>query len=193
MTSLRTMAFTSALLAGVIAASDLAAQDAQALTSTRGDEVSQTTPVVDVALQEDGIVRGRVVEADGEPLDGSRVVLRQSGRVVAEVITDANGEFTAQGLSSGVYEIETPTASGIYRFWRKGDAPPSASSTALIVSQEPTLRYQFGYGGSNLLALGLGAAGLGVGVFALNEANDAEDRAENAERLARQAMQPASP
>lgn len=157
------------------------------------DAAGPQRTVIDVALQEDGVIRGRVVEADGTPLDGSRVVLRQSDRIVAEVITDARGEFAAKGLASGVYEIQTPTGSGTYRFWRQGDAPPSASTTALVVSQQPMLRGQFGYGGPDLLALGLGAAGLTVGLLALDRADDAEGRAKWAEIKAMRHHHPASP
>ena len=65
---------------------------------------------MNVALQADGLVRGRVVEPDGKPLDGAQVVLRQTDRVVATLVTDARGEFVAAELGSGVYRIETPTS-----------------------------------------------------------------------------------
>lgn len=144
--------------------------------------------IVNVALREDGIIRGRVVEADGTPLDGARVVLSQTDRVVATVVTDVRGEFEAAGLGSGVYRIETPTSAGAYRFWRAGDAPPSAKRVALIVSQQPTLRAQYG-SGTGLLALGVGAAGLTAGIVSYEKAEDAEAAAKRVQKQQNEMIQ----
>ena len=133
--------------------------------------------VVDVALQEDGVIRGRVLKTDGSPVDGSRVVLKKGDRVVAAVISEADGQFKIKGLTSGVYQIETPTGHGVYRFWTSDAAPPSAMRQALLVSKEPVLRSQFRvFTPGETLALALGAAGLGVGIVALNEVNDLDSK-----------------
>jgi len=143
---------------------------------TNGRSTPRKSAPVDVSLREDGVIRGRVVQPDGTPLDGARVTLRQGERKLTSVMTDSQGGFEADGLPHGLYRIDAPTASRHFRFWRNGDAPPKARPLALVVSQEPTLRGQYGYRNIDLLTLGLGAAGTTLGVLALDKAEDAENR-----------------
>lgn len=182
--------FIAVMMCGLLASNSLADD-----TSSRKSEAtrlnnSRKPAATDVALHEDGVIRGRLVQPDGTPLDGARVTLRQGDRKLASVITDSQGAFHADGIPHGLYRIDAPTASQQFRFWRKGDAPPKASPLALVVSQSPTLRGQYGYGNLDLLTLGLGAAGTTLGVLALDKAEDAENRAY---RLESDALQPASP
>ena len=150
--------------------------------------------IVDVALQEDGIIRGRVLHIDGSPIDGSRVVLKKGDRIVAAVISEADGQFQIKGLTSGVYQIETPTGQGVYRFWTSDAAPPSAMTHALLVSKEPVLRGQFRmFTPGETLALAIGAAGLGVGIVALDKVNDQESKLDQQALLLGSGATPVSP
>lgn len=143
----------------------------------RSPERPQARSIKDVVLQDDGVLRGRFVDDGGVPIDGARLVVRQDERVAAVVITDARGEFTATGLTRGVYRIENPTGTADYRVWGADEAPPAARQVALVVSQSPTLRGQFGYRTLDLVNLALGAGGVTLGVLALDKAEDAEAQA----------------
>jgi hypothetical protein len=146
----------------------------------------------DVIIHEGGVVRGRCIDEEGTHIDGARIVIRQNDRIAATVITDARGEFTVEGLSSGVYRMESPSASGDYRLWQASAAPPAARPVALVVSQNPTLRGQYMYRNMDLVTLGLGAAGVTLGVLALDRADDAEARA-NRLQSELDELRPASP
>lgn len=54
-----------------------------------------------VALNDDGIIRGRVVDAGGAPVEGARVMLSERSLLVArprgQTVTDAEGRFAFQG------------------------------------------------------------------------------------------------
>ena len=52
------------------------------------------------------IVRGRVVDAAGEPIEGATVTIQSlGGGAQAETMTDGNGEFLQIGLNSGRYNV----------------------------------------------------------------------------------------
>ena len=53
-----------------------------------------------------GIVRGKVVDAEGKPVEGATIQIEAtaSGRK-AETKTDKGGEFLQVGMSSGAYKV----------------------------------------------------------------------------------------
>lgn len=174
-----------AMSAGLVIVDSARADDPTHLREvTKSPERPQTRSIKDVVLQDGGVLTGRFVDDGGVPVDGARLVVRQKDRVASVVITDARGEFAAKGLTRGVYRIESPTATADYRVWEADEAPPSARPIALLVSQNPTLRGQYGYRTLDLITLGLGAGGVTLGVLALDKADDAEARAIQAEQTA---------
>src|SRR3990172_2879606 len=66
-------------------------------------KTAQIAKVVDVTLASGGVVTGQVVNAQGLGLDGAVVSIRQGNREVAQVVTDKNGNFTAENMRGGVY------------------------------------------------------------------------------------------
>ncbi len=133
-------------------------------------------PVVDVALSEDGVVRGRVLTENGKPVDGAQVVIRQGDELLHKMLTNKKGEFSAKGLRAGVYTIATVQGSGLYRLWPKNIAPPSARTQALVMAQRPVMRAQYGTGAlADWTTIGLGVAGLTVGIISLDKINDVKD------------------
>jgi hypothetical protein len=57
-----------------------------------GSEIDVGTLVVEATLEQR---RGTVVGADGVPLDDAKVmIISESGKVLAEAVTDAGGRFT---------------------------------------------------------------------------------------------------
>lgn len=187
-------AFWLVMAASLSAAGHSSADDAAGLLRELpvSGKRANSRAISDVVIHKGGIVRGRFVDEQGTGIDGARIFVRQKEQAVATAITDARGEFSVEGLSSGVYRLETPTASGDYRFWQANAAPPAARPVALVVSQNPTLRGQYMYRNMDLLTLGMGAAGVTLGVIALDRADDAEARANRLQRELDE-LSPASP
>ncbi|MGD9854901.1 MAG: carboxypeptidase-like regulatory domain-containing protein [Planctomycetaceae bacterium] len=133
-------------------------------------------PIVDVALDEDGLIRGRVLNENGKPLDGAQVVIRRDEELLHKLLTNKQGEFSTTGLRPGVYTIATVQGGGLYRLWPKNIAPPSARAQALILAKGPVMRAQYGGGGLvEWASIGVGIAGLTVGIISLDKINDVED------------------
>lgn len=144
-----------------------------AAASKTAPSKSAKISVTDVALSEGGRVTGRVLTTNGAPIDGARVVVRQGEQIFAKMVTNEEGEFTSEGLRAGVYTIATVHGGGLYRLWPMNIAPPSSKSQALLVTNEPVVRAQFGGAGlADWTAIGLGAAGLTVGIITLDKVDD---------------------
>ncbi len=130
--------------------------------------------IVDVALDAQGNLSGKVLNAQGKAVDGASVIVRQGTREVARAETSAAGEFQVAGLRGGVYQIGTDKQAGTFRVWTKKAAPPSARETALVVSkpQGQVVRGQ---------VLGGGEPGVVVGTTGVVMANNANNNAEDAQ------------
>lgn len=95
--------------------------------------------VSDVALADDGVLHGQVVNAQGIGAAGLPVYLRTQDRDVATASTAADGTFTVQGLRGGVYQLSTLQGRGVYRLWSPGTAPPAATNSAVVYAQSSTV------------------------------------------------------
>ncbi len=104
--------------------------------------VASNSIVKDVALQNGGVLRGYVVDAQGKGLEREAVRVAANGTVVATSSTDANGHFAVAGLSTGVYQVQTATTSDTYRVWDANVAPPAAMQGAMLVDNSETVRGQ---------------------------------------------------
>ncbi|MBX3437025.1 MAG: carboxypeptidase regulatory-like domain-containing protein [Planctomycetaceae bacterium] len=132
--------------------------------------------IIDVALNDEGLVRGRVLTAEGKPVDGAQVVIRREDELLHKMITNEQGQFSAKGLRPGVYTIATVSSGGLYRLWPKTIAPPAAREQALLMVKEPVVRAQYGSGAlAAWTSIGVGVAGLTVGIISLDKINDLED------------------
>jgi hypothetical protein len=101
----------------------------------------QTNPVIsDVALQENGVLKGQILNTTGIPQTKSQVAMIKDGKVIATAMTDTNGEFAVAGVIPGVYQIESPHAGGVYRVWAQRTAPPAAKSGVLMVGDTNVVR-----------------------------------------------------
>jgi hypothetical protein len=138
--------------------------------------------MVDVALAPGGVLVGYVVDGQGVALAGAVVSLRQGEREIARVVTDERGQYTAQKLRGGVYEVAAGQSSRLFRFWAPNTAPPSARPQAVVVAQGDTVRAQGGLvpvvGGIDFITL-LILAGVitstTFSILAYNEAKDDDD------------------
>ena len=102
----------------------------------RQDSVSQ-----DVRLDNQGRMRGQLVDRQGNPQPNSLVVLQAQGEQLSQVQTNQQGNFTFDGLRGGIYQVVGSDTEGIYRVWTYKSAPPASRDTVLLVRGD-TLRGQ---------------------------------------------------
>ncbi len=109
----------------------------------------------DIALREGGVLHGQVLNRQGQPVKQGAVKLIQNERVVAQTVSDERGNFSVDGLRSGVYAIQSGEHTSYHRLWTADQAPPAANRGLLIVDGPMAARGQIaGFG-----ALGAAAPG----------------------------------
>ena len=97
---------------------------------------------VDVALSQDGVLHGLVVDTEGSPIAGTTVVVRQQGTVMAQLQSDLEGRFAVPILQGGVYNVSAEGTVHAVRLWVHGTAPPPARFALMLVGRQETLRGQ---------------------------------------------------
>jgi hypothetical protein len=102
--------------------------------------------VVDVALGDGGRLSGQVLDRAGLPGAGKSVFVLQQGRLVASTRADADGRFTVDRLTGGVYEVQSDGGISLSRMWAAGTAPPAARPTLLVTSGDEIVRGQHTFG-----------------------------------------------
>ena len=139
---------------------------------------TEKSVIADIALQDGGILVGRLANQKSPVAANRKVTVRQDTKVIAGVITDKNGQFIVHDLRGGIYQIESDGNGGVgnFRAWAPQTAPPTAHQVAFLVEDDQVVRGQmsrfvpnFGGGGNALTwtAIGLGIAGITVGTIAL--------------------------
>jgi hypothetical protein len=133
-------------IAALVCSSMLTGQFAQAASpSVAGQARSVESPrsaIRDVALAGSGEFRGQVLDIQGQPRPQVPVLVSRQGEAVVRTETDQQGRFAVHGVNGGIYEVQTPAGTGVYRVWSPGTAPPSAVSEAMIVPDEALIRAQ---------------------------------------------------
>ncbi|MGQ9503413.1 MAG: carboxypeptidase-like regulatory domain-containing protein [Thermogutta sp.] len=109
-----------------------------------GAETQQapTPRVIDVALQEGGLLLGQVVTPQGTPVADTIVTVSNGQQALGVAKTDAQGRFAFRGLQGGVYQLSAANGSGVYRLWAPRTAPPGAQQVTFIVSGQDLARGQ---------------------------------------------------
>jgi len=134
----------------------------------------------DIVLSASGELTGRVVTADGAPVDGAKVTLTQNGKTVATTVSTDKGEFRVASLKSGLYRVSAGTRVQLVRAWSQDAAPPMARPSATIV-QGNVVRGQDEWDyfeTDEMVVAGIATAALIVGTIALVEVED--DNEDNA-------------
>lgn len=88
--------------------------------------------ITDVELGRDGMLRGRVVDAQGAAKMG--VVTVWSGtKALGKVKCNPKGEFAFSGLRAGLHRVTTEQGAFACRFWAANTAPPSATPAIMLI------------------------------------------------------------
>ena len=127
----------------------------------------------DVALTSAGLLKGKAVNGQGEPLAAAQVKVLRNNEVVATAITAQDGQFEVAGLTTGLYDVQAGQGKGSVRIWEHQVAPPTARQDILMVSG-PVARGQMGLFADPMstLTLGLAITGVTLGAIALSESGD---------------------
>ena len=115
-------------------------------SALEGSQAAERSPAAvsayDVKLDPRGRLWGFVVDADGIPVAGTSIVVRQIGREVARTSSDARGRFSIAGLRGGTYQVVTGPYEIRLRAWTARTAPPHAKPTARIIIGGKVVRGQ---------------------------------------------------
>lgn len=104
---------------------------------------SQPTPAVwDVRLDEQGSLRGRLVDLEAQPLENREIELLKAGNAIARTTSDAGGRFAFPQMSTGVYQLRFDTYAVNCRVWTARAAPPAARSEFVVLAAPDTIRGQ---------------------------------------------------
>ncbi|MBC8868807.1 MAG: carboxypeptidase regulatory-like domain-containing protein [Planctomycetes bacterium] len=141
----------------------------------QGGQTLMPAQVRDVALQENGLLNGQVLDTQAAPVAGAPVVVGQQGKVIAETRTDATGRFAVAGLKGGIYQVVTVEGGAVYRAWAPHTAPPAVQSDALIVSGDTVTRGAMNGGALGFLANPWVLGGIVVAAVAIPLALDDDD------------------
>ena len=119
----------------------------------------QNSAFLDVSLQ-DGALVGQVLDAQGAPIKGETVSIRNNGEEIAQVKTDELGRYTVRGLSTGMYQVATKEGGANYRVWDANVAPPAAQPGALMIIGQPVRGQGGGLLGNPWVLGGIAAAAI---------------------------------
>jgi hypothetical protein len=120
------------LIVAVTAACSLVPQTSWA--ESEGMHASAEPPLIsDIALSNNGTLRGKVVDANNQPRANAELTVWHEKRPVGKIRSNQKGEFAFSGLRGGVHRVTTEKAAFTCRFWSPNTAPPSAKSAILLV------------------------------------------------------------
>ena len=115
----------------------------------------QEAVLIDLALGENGVLRGQFLNANGQAVANSTVHLHDGQNLLAAKKTDEEGNFEFENVHGGIYAVFNEQSFAGVRAWAPKTAPPSASSGILLVegtTQRANYLEAFGIGG--LIVLG---------------------------------------
>ena len=90
--------------------------------------------IADIKLGIGGSLTGQINTGDGTLRTGCLVTVSQGTELVAEIQTDAVGQFEVTGLQGGNYVVSSDGYSQAVRLWTTDSAPPIAATNLQLVS-----------------------------------------------------------
>jgi hypothetical protein len=105
----------------------------------------------DITLAATGLLQGVVVDSSARPVSGITLHILHGDAVIASATSDELGEFSIHGLRHGAHAIQVGETLHPVRFWGTDSAPPVSTSKLAIVVDEPTVRGQMTFPGTNLV------------------------------------------
>ena len=88
---------------------------------------------VDVELTNEGLLQGKLVAQNGQPVANAPVVLVQSSQALAKTTTRVDGTFQFNALRGGLYNVMAAGTPINVRAWAPRTAPPLAHDGLLVV------------------------------------------------------------
>ena len=92
---------------------------------------SERLAVRDISLGSHGVLRGRLIDRAGRPLQ-SEIALWRGSDEIARGRSDRSGGFTFHGVGAGVHRLVTNCDVAICRLWAANTAPPAANELAML-------------------------------------------------------------
>ncbi len=113
---------------------------------TAGNDVAPANaPMIrDVELAHGGLLVGRLLDANGQPLNKADVSIQSGNKTLASTQTDTDGVFAVSNLRGGVHQISTADNVQLCRLWAPGTAPPRAPKSIDLVAGSDVIRGQYG-------------------------------------------------
>jgi hypothetical protein len=112
--------------------------------SIAAETATPAPKTTDIALMEDGVLLGQIVDTQGKPVVGAPVSLRYQDKELVTTKSGKEGVFAIKGVRGGVYQVATTDGQGVFRAWTANTAPPAAQQSALVVSGSNVVRGQNG-------------------------------------------------
>lgn len=136
-----------------------------------GQQVRQGNDVV----LSGGKLSGKLLNANGKPVEGTVVTASKDGKLVARTTTQADGSYVLNGLKSGSYTMSIGESQFPVRAWNK-DSAPAVAKNQLNVSQTAVRGQLMDDCGcpiwTNIAIAGVAAAALTVGIISLTDDDD---------------------
>ena len=123
--------------------------------------------IIDVALQGQNELHGRVLNAEGEAASGTIVVLTDAQNTpLVRTTADEDGRFAFAQVPAGPAILYAGKSQTHMRAWAAETAPPAAQQEVVLNEAGPTVRGQLGNIDTRRAAIlaALGVA-LGVGIY----------------------------
>jgi hypothetical protein len=105
-------------------------------------DVVTNSPVVDLRLNEQGMLCGSVLDAAGRPQADQIVLLHQQNATLAQARTDARGQFAFPHVRSGIYQVTATSGTALCRVWTHEAAPPLARDSLKLADGSTVMRGQ---------------------------------------------------
>ena len=93
--------------------------------------VVATTPI-DVALDANNKLHGKLVSAEGIALSGANIQLFRANELISAAKTNQQGVFQTDSIAGGVCELVTAHQTVNLRVWTQRAAPPNARQRLLV-------------------------------------------------------------